>query len=47
VGAKASGVTQLNELGNTLWSLLTHYKAVFVEHNIALPFSEIPPQDQL
>jgi hypothetical protein len=38
---------ELNELRNTLWRFLSHYKAVLLEHNIALPFSEIPPQGQL
>ena len=33
---------ELNELRNTLWGFLVHYKAVLAEHNISLPFSEIP-----
>ena len=31
----------MNEVRNTLWSLLNHYKAVLGEHDIPLPFSEI------
>jgi len=37
---------ELNELRNTLWGLLTHYKAVLGEHDISLPFSEIPAVTQ-
>lgn len=33
---------ELNDLRNHLWSLLTHYKAVLVEHDIEMPFSEQP-----
>ena len=32
----------LNKLRNSLWGFLTHYKAVLGEHDIPLPFSEIP-----
>jgi hypothetical protein len=39
------GFDELNEVRNALWSFLTHYKIVLGEHNIPLPFSEIPPQD--
>jgi hypothetical protein len=38
---------ELNELRNSLWSFLSHYKAVLGEHNIPLPLSEIPPQDRM
>jgi hypothetical protein len=34
---------QLNEIRNALWASLTHYKSVLVDHNLPLPFSEIPP----
>jgi hypothetical protein len=33
---------ELNSLRNALWGLLTHYKMVLGEHEIQLPFSEIP-----
>lgn len=32
--------SEMNYLRNKLWDKLKHYKAVFVEHNIELPFSE-------
>jgi len=31
---------ELNELRNSLWSYLNHYKNVLVEHQLPLPFSE-------
>ena len=31
---------ELNDLRNHLWSLLTHYKSVLVEHDYEIPFSE-------
>ena len=31
---------EMNELRNTLWDRLNHYKHVLEEHNIDLPFSE-------
>jgi hypothetical protein len=34
--------TELNDLRNHLWALLTHYKAVLTEHGIPPPFDEIP-----
>ena len=33
---------ELNDLRNHLWSLLTHYKSVLVEHDYEIPFSEQP-----
>ena len=33
---------ELNELRNTLWSFLTHYKAVLEEHQLPAPFIEVP-----
>jgi hypothetical protein len=30
---------ELNELRNSLWGYLTHYKIVLGEHNLPLPFS--------
>lgn len=34
------GYDEANELRNTLWGLLTHYKMVLGEHDLPLPFSE-------
>jgi hypothetical protein len=34
------GYSELNELRNYLWSLLTQYKTVLAAHKIQLPFSE-------
>ena len=31
---------ELNDLRNSLWSYLNHYKAVLSEHQLSLPFSE-------
>jgi hypothetical protein len=31
---------ELNELRNTIWGYLNHYKSVLGEHQIPLPFSE-------
>ena len=31
---------ELNELRNTLWAYLNHYKVVLGEHQMPLPFSE-------
>jgi len=33
---------EINELRNALWEKLNHYKVVLGEHDIELPFSEIP-----
>ncbi len=33
---------EINELRNALWNKLNHYKVVLGEHNIELPFSEVP-----
>ena len=33
---------ELNELRNTLWNYLNHYKSVLGEHQISLPFSDDP-----
>jgi hypothetical protein len=40
VGRGAPGYDELNDLRNTLWLYLNHYKATLMEHGIALPFSE-------
>jgi len=37
---------ELNELRNMLWDRLSHYKNVLNEHEIDLPFSEIPPSSR-
>jgi hypothetical protein len=34
--------TELKSLRNSLWALLTHYKTVLAEHDLSLPFSEVP-----
>lgn len=36
------GYDEANEVRNALWGLLSHYKVVLGEHDIALPFSERP-----
>lgn len=33
---------EMNELRNTLWTFLTHYKLVLGEHGLPVPFSEQP-----
>jgi hypothetical protein len=40
VGRGKPGFNELNDLRNTLWSYLNHYKATLLEHGVALPFSE-------
>jgi hypothetical protein len=42
IGRGAEGFDQANELRNSLWSALNHYKATLVAHNIRMPFSERP-----
>ena len=42
IGREAPGFEDLNQLRNQLWSLLTHYKAVLVDHGFEMPFSEEP-----
>lgn len=39
-GHDAEMYEELNELRNSLWGYLTHYKVVLGEHQIPLPFSE-------
>jgi hypothetical protein len=34
--------TELNNLRDHLWELLTHYKQVLSEHRMPLPFNEVP-----
>jgi len=41
--AKAGFNEQLNHLRTALQDLLLHYKIVLGEHEIRLPFSEMPP----
>lgn len=38
--ANADAYDELNNLRNTLWSYLNHYKVVLSEHQLPLPFSE-------
>jgi hypothetical protein len=40
VGRGAPGYDELNDLRNTSWSYLNHYKVTLIEHGVALPFSE-------
>jgi hypothetical protein len=35
----AESYAKLNELRNSLWAYLTHYKVVLGEHDLPLPFS--------
>ena len=34
--------SELSELRNRLWSALTHYKSVLAEHQVPVPFNEVP-----
>lgn len=43
VGRGKPGYEDLNDLRNTLWSYLSHYKSTLHEHGIGLPFSEDRP----
>lgn len=36
------GLREINELRNVLWGLLTRYKATLAEHDLPLPFDEVP-----
>jgi hypothetical protein len=42
VGRGTPGYGEVNDLRNTLWSYLNHYKATLTEHRIKFPFSEQP-----
>jgi hypothetical protein len=33
---------EMNDLRESMWNLLSHYKSVLQEHGLPLPFSEIP-----
>ena len=35
---------ELHDLRNALWSFLTHYQSVLLEHGLPLPFPEDRPQ---
>ena len=37
-----NGLREINELRNVLWGLLTRYKATLAEHDLPLPFDEVP-----
>ena len=43
VGRGAPGYSELNQLRNSLWAYLTHYKSILAENDMQLPFSETPP----
>ena len=34
---------ELNELRNSLWGFLIHYKTILGQHDIPLPFVDTPP----
>ena len=40
VDRASPGYEEINDVRNALWKLLSHYKDVLIEHEIALPFSE-------
>jgi hypothetical protein len=40
VGRGSAGYDEMNELRNSLWAYLTHYKASLLEHGMKLPFSD-------
>lgn len=40
VGRGSPGFDDLNEVRNSLWGLLSHYKRVLADHDLPLPFSE-------
>ena len=40
VGRGSPGYNELNDLRNSLWAYLNHYKGVMYEHDIALPFNQ-------
>ncbi len=42
MGRETPGYEDMNDLRNHLWSLLSHYKTVLVEHGVEIPFSEQP-----
>jgi len=42
IGRESPAFDEANDLRNSLWDRLNHYKAVLVEHKIALPFPEQP-----
>lgn len=37
----------INNARNALWAKLSHYKTVLSEHEIAVPFNEIPPKTRV
>ena len=40
MGPNSPGFEETNELRNKLWSMLSHYKAVLIEHGLPLPFNQ-------
>jgi hypothetical protein len=34
---------EMNDLRESMWDFVSHYKSVLQEHGLQLPFSEIPP----
>ncbi|MBB3559100.1 hypothetical protein FHX06_000397 [Rhizobium sp. BK512] len=45
VGRAAPGYKKLNELRNTLWAYLNHYKVTLIEHGHKLPFDDAQSAD--
>jgi Family of unknown function (DUF6959) len=41
-GRRSPEFSELNELRNSLWAFLVHYKSTLVEHDMQLPFNEVP-----
>jgi hypothetical protein len=40
VGRGSPGFEAVNEVRNSLWGFLNHYKVVLGDHDLSLPFSE-------
>ena len=40
IGRSSEGFEEANDLRNSLWSYLNHYKATLLEHAMKLPFSD-------
>jgi hypothetical protein len=42
IGRSSPGFDEANDIRNSLWALLNHYKATLDEHKLPLPFNERP-----
>ena len=40
VGQGAPGFEEVNDLRNTLWEYLNHYKVTLIKHSLKFPFSD-------